>query len=128
MENLDFDSLYYFDSILTLVLDKHAPLKTVTVTPLNKNLWFTSNLLTESRKRRQLEHTWRNSRYEVDWLLYKNQSHLYNSLVRKAQSNCFSSLIKNCSDSKSLAFNQPSLSSLQLIFIKSSIHSFCYSV
>ena len=103
VENLDLDSLVkFFNSTMTLILDKHAPLKTVTVTPRNKNPWFTPNLLTERRKRRQLERTWRNSRNEADRLLYKNQCHLYNSLVKKAQSDYFSSLFKNCSDSKSL--------------------------
>ena len=87
---------------MALILDKHAPLKTVTVTPRNKNPWFTPNLLTERRKRRLLERTWRNSRNEADRLLYKNQCYLYNSLVKKAQSDYFSSLFKNCSDSKSL--------------------------
>ena len=36
---------------MTLILDKHAPLKTVFVTPRNKNPWFTPNLLTERQKR-----------------------------------------------------------------------------
>ena len=73
VENLDLDSLVkFFNSTITLILDKHAPLKTVTVTPRNKNPWFTPNLLTERRKRRQLERTWRNSCNEADRLLYKN--------------------------------------------------------
>ena len=103
VENLDLDSLVkFFNSTMTLILDKHAPLKTVTVTPRNKNPGFTPNLLTERRKRRQLERTWRNSRNEADRLLYKNQCHLYNALVKKAQSDYFSSLFKNCSYSKFL--------------------------
>ena len=66
VENLDLDSLVkFFNSTMTLILDKHAPLKTVPVTPRNKNPWFTPNLLTERRKRRQLERTWRNSRNEA---------------------------------------------------------------
>ena len=53
VENLDLDSLVkFFNSTMTLIRDKHAPLKTVTVTPRNKNPWFTPNLLTERRKRR----------------------------------------------------------------------------
>ena len=103
VENLDLDSLVkFFNSTMTLILDKHAPLKIVSVTPRNKNPWFTPNLLSERRKRRQLERTWRNSRNEADRHLYKNQCHLYNSLVKKAHSDYFSSLFKNCSDSKSL--------------------------
>ena len=51
IENLNLDSLVqFFNLTLILILDKHAPLKTVTVTLLNKNLWFTPNFLTERRK------------------------------------------------------------------------------
>ena len=53
------------------MLDKHAPLKTVTVTPRIKNPWFTPNFLTERRKGQQLESTWRNSRNKANRLLYK---------------------------------------------------------
>ena len=103
VENLDLDSLVkFFNSTLTLILDKNAPLKIVTVTSHNKSPWFTPNLLTERHERRQLECTWHNSCNDADRLLYKNQCHLYNSLIKKAQSNYFSSLFKNCSDSKSL--------------------------
>ena len=85
VENLDLDSpRQFFNLTLTLILDKHASLKTVTVIPRNKNPWFTPYLLiSERRKRRQLERTWHNSRDETDKLLYQNQCHLYNSLVKK---------------------------------------------
>ena len=101
-ENLNHDFLVqFFNSTLILKLNKHAPLKTVTDTLRNKNPWFTPNLLTERRKRRQLERTWRNSRNKADRLLYKNQCHLYNFLVKKPSLITFY-LFKNCSESKSL--------------------------
>ena len=44
VENLDLDSLVqFFNSTLNLILDKHTPLKTVTVTPRNKYPWITPN-------------------------------------------------------------------------------------
>ena len=50
VKNFDLDSLVqFFNLTLTLTLDKHAPLKTVTVTSRNKNPWLTPNLLTEKR-------------------------------------------------------------------------------
>ena len=79
----DLSFVQFLNSTRSLILDKHASLKTVTVTPLNKNPWFTSNLLTATRKIQQLEHSWRNSRNEADRLLYKNQYHLFNSLLKK---------------------------------------------
>ena len=87
---------------MTLILDKHAPLKTVTVTPRNKNPWFTSNLLTERRKRRQLERTWRNSHNEADRLLCKKNVICTIPLLRK-----------------------PSLITLRLYSKTASIQNFC---
>ena len=97
VERLDLDSFVnFFNITLTSILDKHGPLKTVAVTPLNSNPWFTPNLLTERRKRRHLERTWRNFCNEADRFLYKSQCHICNSLVKKAPCNYFSSLFKIC--------------------------------
>ena len=105
-EHLDLDLLVnYFNSTLSSIFDTYAPLKTVTVTPCTSNPWFTSNLLNERCKRQQLEHHWRKSKNESDKLLYKKQSHMYNSFLKKAQSNYFSCLIDNCLYSKSLTFH-----------------------
>ena len=51
---------------MSLILDKYAPLKTVTVKPRTSNPWFTSNLLSERGIRRQLERTWRKTRNKSD--------------------------------------------------------------
>ena len=102
-EHLDLDSLVnYFNSTLSPIFDKYAPLKIVTVTPHTSNPWFTSNLLNERCKRRQLESHWCKSRNESDKLLNKKQCHMYNSLLKKGQSNYFSSLFDHCLGSKSL--------------------------
>ena len=76
---------------LPSIFDKYAPLKTVIVTPHTSNPWYTSNLLNERCKERQLERQWHKSRNESDKLLYKKQCHINNSLLKKAQSNHFSS-------------------------------------
>ena len=45
INNFDLDSLInHFNSNMSLILDKYAPLKTVTVKPRTSNPWFTSNL------------------------------------------------------------------------------------
>ena len=66
----------HFNSNMSSILDKNAPLKTDTVKPRNSNPWFTSYLKSEKDKRRQLERTWRKTRNESDRLAYKE--HLYN--------------------------------------------------
>ena len=63
--HLDLDSLVnYFNSTLSSIFDKYAPLKTVTVTQRTSNPWFTSNLLNKRCKRRQLERHRRISKNE----------------------------------------------------------------
>ena len=90
-------------SILTsLILDKFAPLKTVTVKPHNFNPWFTSNLRSKRGIRRQLERIWRKTRNESDKLAYNKQCYLYNYKVKKAQSDYFSSLFKSNSNTQEL--------------------------
>ena len=45
INNFDLDSLIdNFNSNMSLILDKYAPLKAVTVKPRTSNPWFTSNL------------------------------------------------------------------------------------
>ena len=103
IDNFNLDSLIdHFNSNMSLILDKYAPLKTVTVKPRTSNPWFTSNLRSERSIRRQLERTWRKTRNESDKLAYKKQCHLYNSKVKKAQSDYFSSLFKSNSNTKEL--------------------------
>ena len=103
IDNFDLDSLIdHINSNLSLILDKYAPLKTVTVKPRASNPWFTSNLRSERGKRRQLERIWRKTRNDSDKLANKKQCYLYNSKVKKAQSDYFSSFFKSNSNTKEL--------------------------
>ena len=46
LNNFNLKSLIdHFNSNMSLILDKHVPLKTVTVKPCTSNSWFTSYLL-----------------------------------------------------------------------------------
>ena len=90
----------YYYLTLSFVLNKYAPLKTVTVTPRTSSPRFTTELLNERCKRRQLENNWQKTKKELDKLLRK-KSRIYNSLLKKVQSNYFSSLFGNFLDSKS---------------------------
>ena len=48
IDNFNLDSLIdHFNSNMSLILDKYAPLKTVAVKPRTFNPWFTSNLRSE---------------------------------------------------------------------------------
>ena len=90
IDNFNLDLLiHHFNSNMSLILDKYAPLKTVTVKPRTSNPWFTSNLRSERSIRRQLERTWRKTRNESDNLAYKKQCHLYNSKEKKTSVRLF---------------------------------------
>ena len=85
IDNFNLNSLIdHFNSNMSLILDKYAPLNTVIVKPRTSNPWFTSNLQNERGIRQQLEHTWHKTHNESDKLAYKKQCHLYNSKVKKA--------------------------------------------
>ena len=72
IDNFNLNSLIdHFNSNMSLIFDKYAPLKTVTVKPRTSNPWFTSNLRSERGIRRQLERTWHKTRNESDKLAYK---------------------------------------------------------
>ena len=90
IDNFNLDSLIdHFNSNMSLILDKYAPLKTVTVKPRTSNPWFTSNLRSERGISPQLERTWRKTRTESDKLAYKKQCYLYNSKVKKSSVRLF---------------------------------------
>ena len=58
LDNFNLESFIdHFKSKMSLILDIYAPLKTVTVKPRTPNPSFTSYLLSERRKRRQLKRT-----------------------------------------------------------------------
>ena len=84
-EHFDLDSLVnYYNSTLSFVLDKYAPLKTITVTLRTSNPWSTTNLLNKRCTRRQLERNWRKTKKESDKPLFKK--------LKRNQINCY---IKN---------------------------------
>ena len=84
LDNFNLESLIdHFNSNMTSILDKYAPLKTVTIEPSTSNPWFTSYLLSEKGETQQLERTWRKTCNESDKLAYKKQCHFYNSIVKK---------------------------------------------
>ena len=94
-EHLGLDSLEnYFNSTLSSIFEKYAPLKTVTVTPLTSNPWFTSNLLNERCKRLQLERHWRKSGNESDKLLYKKMSFIQFSSKKRLNQIIFRLFLK----------------------------------
>jgi hypothetical protein len=102
-DSLDIDSLTtLYNSTLSSLLDKHAPMRTVTCSHRSPNPWFTSSLLTEKRRKRQLERLWRKTGNPSDRLAFRKQCHLFNRLLLKSQSDYYKALISNSANPKSL--------------------------
>ena len=87
-----------YTSVLTSLLDKHAPLQTKKVVEKAPTPWMTSKLLYCKRSCRQLERRWRRSRSGYDRSKYRNYRNLCNRLMTEAKSQYFSNLIDENSE------------------------------
>ena len=90
---LDFESVEdvnelvgLFNSTLTTLLDKHAPLKLKAVLPRDAAPWYTSEVLQEKRVRGTAERRWRKTRLEVDRQIYNAARNTVNKCIRSAKS------------------------------------------
>ena len=72
----------YYDSLLTNLLDKHAPLKTKCITPRTSAPWFNEEILAAKRKKRQLERKWRTSKSTTHQDAYKRHCRTTNALIQ----------------------------------------------
>ena len=91
-------STHQYTSVLTSLLDKHAPLQTKKIVEKAPTPWMTSKLLDCKRLCRQLERRWRRSRSGYDRSKYRNYRNLCNRLMTEAKSQYFSNLIDENSE------------------------------
>ena len=100
--NYDYYELHdlcdQYASVLTSLLDKHAPLQTKKVVEKAPTPWMTSKLLDCKRSCRQLERRWRRSRSGYDISKYRNYRNLCNRLMTEAKSQYFSNLMDENSE------------------------------
>ena len=90
----DIDSLVNgYNSTLTSILDRHAPLKSRVVTCRPASPWFNQGILKAKRKRRKYERVWRLSKNKDDHALFTAQCIVVNNLVKEAKENYYSSII-----------------------------------
>ena len=77
--------LFYNDS-LSKLMDKHAPLKTVTVTIRPNAPWFSDEIRVARRHRRRAERRMLKSGLQIDKMLYRQECESYNSLITDLKS------------------------------------------
>ena len=91
-----------FDSNLSLVLDKHAPIITKTYTARHNTLWFNNSLHTAKRSLRIKERNWRKSKSSNDLKLL-NIHFLIIKLIKTAKNKYYIDQIKSAGkDTKKL--------------------------
>ena len=93
-----------YDEVLRSLLDKHAPVKERVVTVQPSAPWYTAEVTTEKRKRRQFERKWRASELPSDRVQYVHQCSVVNNLIKSLKSRYYSSIIKENSGNKNVLF------------------------
>ncbi|KAK2183559.1 hypothetical protein NP493_306g01032 [Ridgeia piscesae] len=74
-----------YHQILKTLLDKHAPIKTKSVSQKPPAPWMTPEIIKSKQRRRYLERVWRKSRSSLDRSRYTRQCHQCNREMSKAK-------------------------------------------
>ena len=95
--------LEQYDTTLSALLGKHAPIQTRTITVRPKIPWFNGDIKMAKQKRRQLERKWRQSWLTIYRDLFKDQRRHVNQLISSAKSTYYTAKITEAaSDHKQL--------------------------
>jgi len=82
-----------YNSVLSEILDEHAPSKQRTVIMRPSSPWFSSKIKEELAKRRKLERSWRESHLTIHRELYVQQSLVVKNLIEKSKSEYFENIL-----------------------------------
>ena len=93
-----------YNSNLTNLINKHAPLKTKTITIRENRKWYSQMLAEGKRERRRLEEIWRGSKLEQDHIAYQSQKNCYNNQMSDAKSQYYCDLISEKAGDQAFLF------------------------
>ena len=82
-----------YNSVLSSILDKHAPLKSKRVSCRPDNAWMSPSIIEAKQHRRYLERTWRHNPTPLNRSRLTKQTNFCNRLMSKAKSNYYTSFI-----------------------------------
>ena len=92
-----------YNSTLSSILDKHAPLKSMSVTVRPTIPFYTDAIHNAKLSRRKAERKWRKSRSPEDLNLFRSERSNYNSQLFEAKCNYFrNKIVESGNDSKAL--------------------------
>jgi hypothetical protein len=101
--NID-DFVGEYSKQLTMLVDKHAPLRTKTIVLRPSCPWYTEQLHDLKHQKRKLERRWRESKLKVDHEMYRNKCADVNKALKQARVEYYTSKIEACGrDHKSLS-------------------------
>ena len=94
-----------YDSVLSSILDKHAPVSTKTLQRKPPTPWITPEIMKAKTLCHNLERAWRRSRTHLDRSRYKHQCHLCDRMMTKAKSKYLADVIAENSDNPRRLWN-----------------------
>src|SRR5437867_10768099 len=92
--------LQLFSSTISRLMDKHAPLKTVSCSSNTRKPFITDSILKQKSLRSQLESAYRRNKTEATKLAFRRQANVVSKLITTARRSYYRTLI-------SLSSNQP---------------------
>lgn len=102
--NITVDALLdQYQCCLSSIIDKHAPLQTKTVIVRPNTQWYSDQLRTAKREKRQAERKWRSSKLEVHRDIFYDRCKIASKLLYETKETYYSSKIESIgNDSKQL--------------------------
>ena len=82
-----------YDSVLSSILDKHAPLRKRVITTRPRAPWYSEEIKEQKVICRRLERRWRRSRLTSDYQSYTDQRTVVKNTIFKSKMDYYSSLI-----------------------------------
>ena len=99
----DLDSIVdQYNSSLASILDKHASLKSRSITIQPSNPWYSPEIEEAKNLRKRLERKWRKTRLEVDRKLFKAQRQRVYTMINDAKASYYRDKISTCTDQNKL--------------------------
>ena len=100
------DAVHMYNTVLSDLLDKHAPLKTRSVTVRNPQPWMNDDIMEKKRLRRKHEKLSRKNKNNPDHRRdYMNKCMAVRDLITKAKTQYFLDKIENCEGDQKSLFN-----------------------
>ena len=101
---VDLDGLVdCYNTTLTTILDKHAPLCSKVVAARARVPWFSDQIRSAKRNRRKAERRWRTSKLDADWRVFKVLKNRTTYLMNMERREFYSDLInENSHDQRKL--------------------------